>query len=187
MTVRLAPARDEGVLDQLRLIACDTRVAATLFRDRSSVDFFAPPPGARSAAQPRHFAAHDATTGHVVGGASFVMDELCYFVAPDQWRRGYGKEIARAALREAPLLGLDCVRLNIQRSNAASIRVAEGAGFVFAGIWYRPPGCDAFLRYVRRLLANSNAAMPMSASIQVGGSGTAGVTPKADTVARAER
>lgn len=67
--------------------------------------------------------------------------ELVYVVHPDYWGRGYASEAARAMCGHAfDTLGLERLIALIKPGNAASMRVAEKAGFTLERDTVRPSG-----------------------------------------------
>lgn len=74
----------------------------------------------------------------VIGVAGLHADadggaEIGFWLAPDQWGRGYATEIAAALAQLARELGFDPVWAVVLPDNAGSCRVLEKAGFVRDG------------------------------------------------------
>ncbi|CAG1021462.1 hypothetical protein DOJK_01007 [Patescibacteria group bacterium] len=142
---------DESDLDSLREIAENELVRTTLFRGCSVGDFFGHPSERKRLCLdvPVHFTARDIADNEIVGGASLVNDEICYFVAPPLWGKGYGKRIAYFALQEAIALKPEPWHLNIDRHNIASRVIAEKLGFRFMGLRHQMyPYKMVFLHYL---------------------------------------
>ncbi len=73
-------------------------------------------------------------------------------VAPAHRRRGIGKLLIEALLREGAALGCEAFTLEVRAGNEAAIALYEGAGFVSAGIrpgFYEKPVEDAVIYWKR--------------------------------------
>jgi RimJ/RimL family protein N-acetyltransferase len=99
-----------------------------------------------SASMARDFIARG-SDGTTLGGASLVAGELCYFVDPSLWGRGFGTAIASAALAIGAASGRSTWDLVIYRHNLASLRIADRLGCRFTGVCHRPAPQLPMLRY----------------------------------------
>lgn len=90
-------------------------------------------------------------TGHeqaVVGAVRFDHGYLGYFIGRRFWGNGFGRAAVRMAVA---LIGAETtVRAVIDRNNRPSLRIAEGAGFRFAGLADQLGLGPGLLLYVRR-------------------------------------
>jgi ribosomal-protein-alanine N-acetyltransferase len=90
---------------------------------------------------------------HVVGYCSswLIFDEWHInnvAIRPEWRRRGAGRALLRAVLREAARLGARRATLEVRRSNEAARRLYEGLGFEVAGVrarYYSEPVEDALI------------------------------------------
>jgi RimJ/RimL family protein N-acetyltransferase len=80
-------------------------------------------------------AAHNAASGGIVGFLTFDDGRITYAVAGDWRRRGVASALVQGACRRAQRLGFaGGVFALVDRSNEASRRVLETAGFRFIGL-----------------------------------------------------
>ncbi|MEO6788745.1 MAG: GNAT family N-acetyltransferase [Chthoniobacteraceae bacterium] len=95
--------------------------------------------------------ARERGSGRVTGAVQFAGDNLGFFVSPDAWGQGYGREMVLACCERLPArLGLTELEATVMRENVASRRILERAGFAFAGLHTEPRprlGVLTLLRY----------------------------------------
>ena len=90
--------------------------------------------------------------GHILGSIGLEKNVLSYFVDPQYWGHGYGKFMVQWVLenilRNRPG---DCIHASTLRSNLASIRILENAGFRFSGLFVEHFNWNTMLNYELRV------------------------------------
>jgi len=89
--------------------------------------------------------------GAVIGHIQFTPVQVAYFVHPEYWQNGYGREMLSAACHIPRLLGIGTLEARVIRENIGSRRILEHIGFAFKGIttraWGGGSGTVTMLRY----------------------------------------
>jgi GNAT superfamily N-acetyltransferase len=149
-SLSLLPADGEVMFAKVTALVLDPQIAPTLFvaMGQPQTD------GADALAPERWWAVHAASLG-VVGALYLHEGEVAYCVAPSWQGQGVAVAmLARVCADRRMWGGATMLKAEVMRSNPASIKVLERAGFVFAGLaqrrWRDTRGATAMLRYVWR-------------------------------------
>lgn len=144
----LFSAVNESSLAELAAIACDDRVARHYFlqsRPRNCEELLQNwvstyVSGQYAASTPcRAWAVYCRYERSPIGMLAFHANYLRYFLRPEKWSKGYGRELVRVASDYlAPRQRLACLKAVVRRGNQRSRAVLETNKFLFNGLlWSR--------------------------------------------------